>query len=336
MTITPPHNQLRLSNIELLRIVAMLMILVLHVQVDGIESTYDDTIDINHFTSFLFEAISIVGVNLFILISGYFGIHLRRRSVANILFQIYFFGLLGLIGWMAIQGTYAVDTRYFIKAILPVSQTVWFIPSYVMLMLLSPVLNAFCEKYDVKKIAQLTIAVYALSYFWTNIMQGTISGFGGYNWGWFVLLYLTGRIIRRYTDTHTYKKRYFLAGYVVATLAIVGIAFLQNRIPIGKSLLWSYDFPLVYISSISLFLCFVKLDIGYVKWINWIAASAFAVLLLHVAPFAQYVNVNRYLHDNYSGISYVMLTGAVVIGYFMAAVLIDQLRLFLFRKIVKK
>lgn len=333
----PPSNKrLRQSNIEALRILAMLMILVLHTRVNGIDTVSDGVVNTNNFMSFIFEAVSIVGVNLFILISGYFGIHLKRRSVANLLFQIYFFGLVGLIGWVALQGTFAVDIRYYIKAIFPVSQTIWFIPNYVMLMLLSPILNAFCGKYNIKQIVKLTLAVYALSYFWSTIMQGTISGFGGYSWGWFILLYLTGRILRKYTDNNTYKKRYFLIGYFILTLAIVFFAFVQNFIPVGKSLLWNYDNPLIYLSSICLFLCFVKMDIGYVKWINWLASSSFAVLLLHVAPFAQYDKVNQYLYDNYSGVVYIIFTGIIIIAYYMVAVLLDQPRIYLFGKIFKK
>lgn len=313
----------------------MLMILELHTRYNGIEAVYDGVIDASHFMLFLFEAIAIVGVNLFVLISGYFGIHLKRKSILNLLFQIYFFGLVGLVGWMVVEGTCMVEVRYYVKALLPVSQTIWFIPNYVMLMLFSPMLNAFCEKFSIKQIAAFTLTVYALVYFWSAIMQGTISGFGGYSWGWFILLYLTGRVIRFYTDCHTYKKRYFLMGYVILTLVIVCVAFIQHYVPVGKSLLWSYDCPLVYLSSICLFLCFVGMNIGRVKWINRLAASSFAALLFHVAPFTQYNYVNQLLFNRFSGIGYIVITGLVVVAYYMAALLIDQIRILVFRKIIK-
>lgn len=309
------------------------MILVLHTRYDGILSTYDGTIDASHILRFLFEALSIVGVNIFILISGYFGIKLKRKSIFNLAFQIYFFGMIGLIGWMVIQGTWHVETRYFMKALFPISQTVWFIPNYVLLMLFSPILNAFCDKYSTRQIAILTLSIYALSYFWSSIFQGTISGFGGYSWGWFLILYLTGRVIRRYTDSHQCNGDYYLIGYFFLTGIIVGIALLQNKYPIGTSLLWSYDFPLVYVSSICLFMYFVKKDIGHVKWINWLAASSFAVLLFHVAPFARYKETNQYIFENYSGLKCVLFTALCVLGYYMVATLIDQLRILIFKRI---
>lgn len=329
------YSKQRQTNIELLRVISMLMILVLHTRYDGILSVYDGTINLNKICQFLFEAISIVGVNIFILISGYFGISLKRKSIYNLLFEIYFYGIIGLIGWMAVQQTIHVDTRYFVKALLPISQTVWFIPNYLMLLIFSPMLNAFCEKYNSKYILLFTLILYLVSYLWTSILQGTISGFGGYSWGWFIVLYLTGRLIRRYSDCSQYSKSYFLYGYIIATLVIVVFAVLQNYIPVGKSLLWNYDCPLIYISSICLFMYFIKLEIGYIKWINWLAASSFAVLLFHVAPFAGYNRINQYLFENYGGGMYYLIVFFIVIFYYLVATLVDQVRILIFRKIFK-
>ena len=55
-------NKQRDSNIELLRIVAMLMILTLHTRFEGIEAMYDGIIDANHLCRFSFQALSIIGV----------------------------------------------------------------------------------------------------------------------------------------------------------------------------------------------------------------------------------------------------------------------------------
>ena len=232
--------------------------------------------------------------------------------------------------------TWSVEPRFFIKALFPVSQTVWFIPNYFILMLISPVLNAFCEQYRTKYILCLTLGIYFLSYFWSSVFSGTISGFGGYSWGWFIILYLTGRVIRRYTDTHEFNGYIFLVGYILATIIIVGIAIGQKYYPIGKSLLWNYDFPLVYMSSVCLFIFFVKAKIKTNKLINWLAASSFAVLLFHVAPFAHYNDLNKYIDQNTTGVVYFILCTLVVLSYYLITVLIDQIRIVIFRKIYTK
>lgn len=198
-------------------------------------------------------------------------------------------------------------------------------------MLFSPILNAFCDKYKTKQVILLTASIYVLAYFWSAILQGTIAGFGGYSWGWFVILYLTGQIISRYTDTHSFNENLCIVGYLLSTITLVGIALIQNFYPFGQSLLWSYDFPLIYFSSISLFTYFVKKDIGYVKWINWLGRSSFAVLLFHVAPFACYSQINQFIFEHYSGVGCVLLTAFSVLAYYMVASLIDQIRIRLFK-----
>lgn len=96
-------KQQRDSNIELLRVVAMLMILTLHTRFEGIEAVYDGIVDANHLCRFSFQALSIVGVNLFVLISGYFGIRMKASSIINLLFQIVYIAVICLLIRFAIS-----------------------------------------------------------------------------------------------------------------------------------------------------------------------------------------------------------------------------------------
>lgn len=325
----------RRSNIELLRILAMFMILVLHTSYDGVLSWYDGVIDASHVTRFLFQSLAVVGVNLFVLISGYFGIRLRRKGVARLVFQAYFFGILGLAAWLCMQGTVHVETKYCLKALFPLSHTVWFIPCYFVLMLFSPMLNAFVEKSSTRQIVALMAAFYAVNYWW-GVVFPVVGGWGGYSWGWFLILYLTGRLIRRHTDSRPVSGGYALAGYALCTVALVGIALLQNYVPVGKSLVWSYDCPLVYASAVCLFLFFVQLRVRQSRFVNWLAASAFAVLLLHCSPFWGYKEVCKAIYDGCSGISCVLLTALYAVFTYFAATLIDQVRVYMYNKVFSR
>lgn len=84
--------QQRKSNIELLRIVAMAMIVVYHVIIHGIAPTgiLPKTIPP------MLCAPVIFGVNLFVLISGYFGIKLSWRSFLSLMYIIAFYKLFHL------------------------------------------------------------------------------------------------------------------------------------------------------------------------------------------------------------------------------------------------
>ncbi|EOU1923475.1 hypothetical protein DMN38_09310, partial [Clostridium perfringens] len=86
----------RESNFELLRIISMFMIVVLHVLNHGgiYKSTNiysNDFIIVN-----LIESLSIVGVNCFVLISGYFGINSRFsfRKCMKIYIQVIFYSII--------------------------------------------------------------------------------------------------------------------------------------------------------------------------------------------------------------------------------------------------
>ena len=83
----------RNSNIELLRIISMLLVLVVHANFLSLsEPTHLETIEspIISFSRYLIQSLSIVCVNVFILISGYFGIRTNLKKISSLLYQVYF------------------------------------------------------------------------------------------------------------------------------------------------------------------------------------------------------------------------------------------------------
>jgi surface polysaccharide O-acyltransferase-like enzyme len=89
--------KVRESNIELLRNISMFMILIIHanfvslphIQYNELTSNYLPSI-----TRFLIESLGIVAVNVFVFISGWFGINTRAKGIFSFIYQILFF-LLG-------------------------------------------------------------------------------------------------------------------------------------------------------------------------------------------------------------------------------------------------
>ena len=67
-----PSQSVRQSNLELLRIVAMFFIVVGHVFWHGFHQEASLHVPV--------RSVVIIGVNLFVLISGYFGINLRFKK----------------------------------------------------------------------------------------------------------------------------------------------------------------------------------------------------------------------------------------------------------------
>lgn len=323
----------RNSNFELLRIVSMFMILILHTRFEDIVANYDGIIDANHICKFLFEALSIVGVNLFVLISGYFGIKLKLKSIINLLWQIVYIAVICVIMRYGISIYQGTPLAFNIKWLFPVTNIVWFVPCYIMLMLFSPVLNAFIDKTPTRFLIIYTATLYIISYYWSSIWINLIGGFGGYSWGWFIILYFTGRILNRLNAENRLPAKWkTLFIYFVLSALMVLIALLQNKIPVGRSLLWVYDFPLVYFSSIYLFMFFAippYLDIS--KVINWLAKSSFAVLLFHMSFFSEYHAICRTIYEAFDGVACIMMTFIIICLVYLSITIIDQPRQLIYK-----
>lgn len=86
-------NKVRQSNYELLRIVAMFMVMMLHVNFLALgKPTMDEanSATIPTFVRIMFEVMSVGCVDLFVLISGWFGIKANRKSLLAFVFQVVF------------------------------------------------------------------------------------------------------------------------------------------------------------------------------------------------------------------------------------------------------
>lgn len=85
----------RQTNIELLRIFSMLMVLVIHYNVATNGQTTHDMVITEPWKAVgiaCLKSLSFICVNCFIIISGYFGIKWKWKSLWNYLFQIAFWG----------------------------------------------------------------------------------------------------------------------------------------------------------------------------------------------------------------------------------------------------
>lgn len=86
-------KKVRQSNFELLRIIAMFMVMMLHVNFLALgKPSVEDagSAPLATFTRILFEVMSVGSVDLFVLISGWFGIKANRKSLFTFIFQVVF------------------------------------------------------------------------------------------------------------------------------------------------------------------------------------------------------------------------------------------------------
>lgn len=135
-------SAVRESNIELLRILAMFFVLICHalMRTHGLPS--QEQIWSNLIPSYLYvflSSIAMGGVNIFILISGWYGIRFNKKGIFKIIFEVLF--LLWLIFlFFFLKGDEDLTLQN-LKLSLGLSSGYWFVMGYLGMYILSPILN---------------------------------------------------------------------------------------------------------------------------------------------------------------------------------------------------
>lgn len=202
----------------------------------------------------------------------------------------------------------------------------WFIQSYLMLVLFSPLLNAFIRITDRRRILVYTLIYFFVSFYLGVLWNCEYAGFHeGYSFANFILLYLLATCVRLYTEKLQYNRHFYIGCYIVYTLVITLMGLLN--IPFT----YYYSNPFVILSSLALFLYFRTYSFRN-RVINWVASSAFAVFLFHTtSPFGEWLKtVDVYLFSTYSLGVYVMTVSCLIVGVFALSIVLDKLRMFLF------
>lgn len=325
----------RQSNIELLRIVSMLMILALHVNFFALGTPSTWEINVSPFGAIgrtFMEFLCIVAVNVFVLISGWFGINAKIKSFLKFLFQILFF-YVGIyvvflvFGWRDLSWD-GIKECFFLKG------SGWFIKAYIGLYILSPILNAFVKQSSERQLRLFLIAFYVFQtiYGW-YFVDSTKFFAQGYSTLSFIGLYMLARYIKKYA----LEKKYFalkkecdvliFLGIVVLETILFVVARTNNLIDLFK-VLWIYSSPLVILSALHLLLYFSKLNFSS-NFVNVVAASSFSVYLFHSDPniMAYYLKYARGIYNTYSSFSCFFMMVLVVLVFYVVATILDRLRI---------
>ena len=150
----------------------------------------------------------------------------------------------------------------------------WFVPVYVLLYLISPILNQLItSKYIHKSAIVLLLTFSLLAYFG--------GGYQGYSILNFILLYLIGRWLKLYPIEVTMKKILVILVTSVVFTFIANVIAVNCGMAISSKFFWAYCSPWIILSSVSLLLIFSKIELHYSKFITFLASGSFSVYLLH-------------------------------------------------------
>ena len=285
------------------------------------------------------EYISIVGVNVFVLISGWFGITFKWKRLIELYFQIFFFSLLMLIWGLIVNKDSTISLGGLIGMLTMGNNDYWFLKVYVMLYIISPVLNVYIENASQRSFRTILIAmaVFLFYYGWLT-PDSTTWLVKGYCLVWFSFLYLLSRYIRLYKTRFTqFSAKQDLIIYLTFTAILIAVAVLESCLDIEMKGRWNYYLnPFVLCPSIYLLLFFSKIKLSC-KIINTIAISSVAAFLLHANQnfyASYYLKTIQDWFVSESPVVFLLKSITFIVLLFLIAVIIDKIRLYLWNNLM--
>ena len=300
---TESSRKERNSNLELYRIIVMLLIVAHHYVVNsGLMSVMkEEPLHIQSIFLYLFGMWGKTGINCFVMITGYFMCksHISLRKFMKLLFEIYFYNLI-ITGTFLLTGYCSPSFSTVFYALVPIqSFGVNFVACFVVFYLLIPFLNLLIQTMNSK----LHLRLIRLYRFPIKISNR--------NWGWLTLLSI------------------LISMASVVFMAWLSTVFVNKNIPVFWFVADS-NHIMALVTALCSFMFFKDLNIRYSKVINLIGASTFGVLLIHANSdiMRQWLwqdilnNVGQY------GTNTMVLHAILsVIAIFVICILVDMLRM---------
>lgn len=331
------ERKVRDSNLELYRIITMLLIVAHHYVVnsglmDAGGPIYADPLSWRSLFLSLFGAWGKTGINCFVLITGYFMCqsHITARKFAKLFFEWMFYRLIiQAIFWITGYESFSLKTALLL--LIPVKQiSTGFTSCYIVFFLFIPFLNALIQNLTERQHVYLLLLCG-----FTYIVLGTIHSVTMNYVTWFIVLYLIASYIRLYPKKLYENQKLWgwlaLTSILLSIVSVFACAWLST-----KRQFFLYYFVndsntfLAVLTGISSFLFFKNLKMNHSRLINTFSASTFGVLLIH----AHSDTMRQWLWKdtlnnvgNYNSPFMPFHAIGSVIGIFIICAAIDQIRI---------
>ena len=285
----------RNSNIELLRVISIFMIISMHVF-----GHYQNNLNQWNIACLSFNnAICNMGVSIFMLISGYYGIKFRLEKLFN-LWNITFF-------WSILLLFLDVDhsPKKLICSLFPIfTNKYWFFTSYIIIYCLSSYIENLIHNLTQQQFIHmlgvlLIFFVIAPSFLMIEILRD--SGKGIIN---MLIIYLIGRYISIYGLP---KKLTCLRGVTILFIMTTIITVIDFIVTIKTGILFQRlardNSILIIISSVTLFMLVIQRKPRNVAWINSLASFVFPIYIIHGSIMSRLI----YNNENTTYLLYMMV-----------------------------
>lgn len=322
------------SNFELCRLLCMLYIVIYHLIIH-VPTVYENTS-----WGLPLRNICHIGVVVFVMISGYYGIRRKWKRLVSLALSVSFYNVLGILIAILFFNQY-FDVRSLLSVVFPITKGgYWFITSYVVLYLIAPYINMVLEKLNKRDYILLLIVLGLIVWYGGGVWNNGIGHGRGIMA--FLLSYIIGSYIRKYYNTET-KRLSFLGGqYLVASIIMI-VCIVFSPVTLSKVIThftFGYNEFGLYVMSVLFFLMFSSIKIKS-KIINWSATTCLGIYLCHentnirsliIHPL--YSNVLLSNINNQWLLLFVHISFAIIVV--ICCVLIDKVRQSMFIFIERK
>lgn len=335
-TISNPRS----SNLELYRIICMLMIVAHHFVVNsGLgEVLSNNPLAIKSIFLYWFGMWGKTGINCFLLITGYFMCksQITFRKFLKLLLEIYLYRI--VIYLILLAAGYEVLTY---KRIFVLLMPVWgfttnFVSCFLGFYLTIPFLNILVSNMTQRQHQLLLLLMFGMYSVLGNILPSFHIGMNYVTW--FGIIYLLASYVRLYPSPIIANRRLWA---IITFLAITtSMASVVLMLYWGKS--WSFFVSdsnkfLAVLVALSSFLWLKNTHIPQSKVINAIGGSTFGVLLIHAASDAMRTwlwrdTVDCVGHYDLPLGKLILFSIGVVLAIFIICIIIDRIRITLLER----
>lgn len=265
----------RMANLEVLRCVAMMMVVVLHyLGKGGLLPDLTAPLSAQDTVAWLLEAFCIVAVNVYMMISGYFlcesSFKFSRLLTLWLQLEAYSVGIGLLAVVTGIVPAAEVSTHYYLTLLFPVTMGhYWFLTAYLFLYVLLPFVGMGLRRMT-KQQFQVALALL----FVTFCLLKSVLPFRleedskGYDCIWYLCVFCVAAYLRRFGIPFLQKKSRALLLYLIGVFGTFGEAMLLHLFYLRTGSLelilkipYEYNHIFPFLASVGLFCLFLDSDI---------------------------------------------------------------------------
>ena len=261
----------RMANLETLRCVAMLMVVVLHyLGKGGLLPDLTASLSAQDTVAWLLEAFCIVAVNVYMMISGYFlcesSFKLSRLLALWLQLWLYSVGIGVLAAVTGIVPAAEVSTHYYLTLLFPVTMGhYWFLTAYLFLYVLLPLVGMGLRILT-KKQFQVALVLLLLTFcLLKSVLPFRLEEDSkGYDCIWYLCVFCVAAYLRRFGIPVLQKKSRALLLYLIGVFGTFGEAMLLHLFYLKTGSLelilkipYEYNHIFPFLASVGLFCLFL-------------------------------------------------------------------------------